>query len=458
MSNKQPPRPAGTPPQEGNVHPKDGAQNSPPLEGWQAKPDGVVPKLRFPEFREMGEWKNKRLGELFSDRQESGLSDLPLLSLMDKEGIVPQENSNRKNNSNSDKSKYLRVVPGDIAYNTMRMWEGRSALVGLEGLVSPAYTVCKPGVDAHSLFFSYYFKTPQLIEQFRRYSQGLVKDTLNLKYPAFAKIWAPAPDPAEQQKIADCLASLDVLITLEAQKLDTLKSHKKGLMQQLFPAEGETLPQLRFAEFRDAGEWEVRNLGRIAKNLDNRRVPITSSERIAGKIPYYGASGVVDYVKGFIFDEDLLCISEDGANLVARTYAIAFPISGKTWVNNHAHVLRFENPCTQKFVEVYLNFIKLDDFITGMAQPKLNKAMLDSIPIPWPTVPEQQRIADCLTSLDDLITVQTQKLAAFKTHKKGLMQGLFPSSGGVDSEAGRGGDYAEATTPRLRRTPPREGN
>lgn len=130
-----------------------------------------VPKLRFPEFRDAEEWKSKRLGELFSDRQESGLSGLPLLSLMDKEGIVPQEDSNRKNNSNSDKSKYLRVVPGDIAYNTMRMWEGRSALVGLEGLVSPAYTVCEPRIGVHSQMFSYYFKTPQLIEQFRRFSR-----------------------------------------------------------------------------------------------------------------------------------------------------------------------------------------------------------------------------------------------------------------------------------------------
>jgi type I restriction enzyme S subunit len=135
----------------------------------------------------------------------------------------------------------------------------------------------------------------------------------------------------------------------------------------------------------------------------------------------------VDYVNTYIFDEDLLCISEDGANLVARTYPIAFPISGKTWVNNHAHVLKFEHGCTQKLVEDYLNSIKLDDFLTGMAQPKLNKAMLDSIPIPLPDVPEQQRISDCVSFLDKLITAQTQKLDALKAHKQGLMQQLFPS-------------------------------
>lgn len=177
----------------------------------------------------------------------------------------------------------------------------------------------------------------------------------------------------------------------------------------------------------------MKPLGRVAENLDNQRVPITSSDRKAGDIPYYGASGIVDYVEGFIFDEDLLCVSEDGANLVARTYLIAFAISGKTWVNNHAHVLRFENACTQKFVEAYLNSIKLDDFITGMAQPKLNKAMLDRIPIPLSRVPEQQLIADCLSSLDTLITAETQKLEALKTHKKGLMQQLFPLIEDIES-------------------------
>ena len=220
---------------------------------------------------------------------------------------------------------------------------------------------------------------------------------------------------------------MDELIAAQARKLDALKTHKKGLMQQLFPREGETQPRLRFPEFQNAGAWEETPLGKVAENLNNRRVPITSSFRKAGEIPYYGASGIVDYVEGFIFDEDLLCVSEDGANLIARTYPIAFSISGKTWVNNHAHVLRFKHACTQKFVEAYLNSIKLDDYLTGMAQPKLNKAMLDRIPILHPRVPEQHRIASCLSSLDALIAAEMQKHAALQRHKRGLMQQLFPS-------------------------------
>jgi len=142
--------------------------------------------------------------------------------------------------------------------------------------------------------------------------------------------------------------------------------------------------------------WEIKKLGEICENLDSKRIPITQRKRTKGDIPYYGASGIVDSVSDYIFDEDLLCVSEDGANLLARTYPIAFSISGKTWVNNHAHVLRFKNFTTQKFVEIYLNSIRIDDYVGGMAQPKLNQAMLNKIPIPLPPLPEQQRIVSIL--------------------------------------------------------------
>ena len=119
--------------------------------------------------------------------------------------------------------------------------------------------------------------------------------------------------------------------------------------------------------------WEVKKLGEVCENLDSKRIPITQNKRVAGEIPYYGASGIVDYVEGNIFNENLLLVSEDGANLLARTYPIAFSITGKTWVNNHAHVLRFTNMTTQLYVEFYLNSIKLEPFVSGMAQPKLNQ-------------------------------------------------------------------------------------
>ncbi len=142
--------------------------------------------------------------------------------------------------------------------------------------------------------------------------------------------------------------------------------------------------------------WPKYKLAEIAENLDRQRVPITKSKRKAGEVPYYGASGVVDYVEDYLFDEELLLVSEDGANLLARTYPIAFSISGKSWVNNHAHVLRFSEMTTQKFIEYYLNSISLEPWTSGMAQPKLNQKALNSIPISIPTLAEQKRIVAIL--------------------------------------------------------------
>jgi len=377
----------------------------------EARPT-LVPKLRFPEFR-ITEWIQKKL-EHVAPLQRG--FDLP--SDLIRPGNIPIVYSNGV-------QKYHEVgmakAPGLVT--------GRSGTIGKlhfieHGEYWPHNTsLWVTDFKGHVPRFVYYLYDSIGMGQF---SSGSGVPTLN-RNDVHAFTSAVPSSPAEQQKIAECLSSVDELIATQARKLDALKTHKKGLMQQLFPREGETQPRLRFPEFQNAGEWGVKPLGKVAENLDNKRRPITSSDREAGDVPYYGASGIVDYVEGFIFDEDLLCVSEDGANLVARTYPIAFPISGKTWVNNHAHVLRFENACTQKFVEVYLNSIKLDDFITGMAQPKLNKAMLDRIPIPHTSVPEQQRIASCLSSLDALISAETRKLEALKTHKKGLMQQLFPS-------------------------------
>ena len=141
--------------------------------------------------------------------------------------------------------------------------------------------------------------------------------------------------------------------------------------------------------------WEMVELKNLYEaNLDSRRVPITKGDRKAGKIPYYGASGIVDYVEGFLFDEDLLLISEDGANLKDRNYPIAFSISGKTWVNNHAHVLRFNDRIFQKYVEFYFNQISLEPYLTGSAQPKLNQATLNSIKVSVPPKEDMERIVD----------------------------------------------------------------
>lgn len=133
------------------------------------------------------------------------------------------------------------------------------------------------------------------------------------------------------------------------------------------------------------------------------RKPVTKSNRISGQYPYYGASGIVDYVSEYIFDGDYLLVSEDGANLLARSTPIAFSISGKNWVNNHAHVLQFDNYSTRRLVEIYLNSIDISSYVSGGAQPKLNKNNLNKIKVPIPSLEEQDRIVSILDKFDALV-------------------------------------------------------
>lgn len=160
-------------------------------------------------------------------------------------------------------------------------------------------------------------------------------------------------------------------------------------------------------DFEVKEEWEWVELEKICQNLDQKRIPITKSDRKKGKYPYYGASGVIDYIDDFIFDDNLLLISEDGANLLARTYPVAFSISGKSWVNNHAHVLKFENKILQKYVEVYVNKIDISSYVTGSAQPKLNQNNLNRIKIPIPPTKALEKLIDEIN--EEITTVEANR-------------------------------------------------
>lgn len=188
-------------------------------------------KQRLPEFS--SKWQTVRFGEAFRERVETGFIELPLLSITSEEGVIDREETGRKDTSNADKSKYLRICPGDIGYNTMRMWQGVSGLSALEGLVSPAYTILTPQLGIDPLFAAYLFKLPSLVHVFYRHSQGLVSDTWNLKYANFAKIKWSIPGVEEQKAIAAVLSSADREVESLQQQLAGLKQEKKALMQQL---------------------------------------------------------------------------------------------------------------------------------------------------------------------------------------------------------------------------------
>ena len=199
----------------------------------------------------------------------------------------------------------------------------------------------------------------------------------------------PLPDINEQHEIATKLDKIDAIIAERQQQLELIDQAVKSRFIELF-GDPETNPK----------GWTRQRLDQICENLDSRRVPITSTDRKAGNYPYYGASGIVDYVKDYIFDEDILLISEDGANLVMRSTPIAFSVSGKVWVNNHAHVVRFESKATQKYIEICFALTDISGSITGTAQPKLNQAKLNAMMFCVPPIELQEQFATFVEQTD----------------------------------------------------------
>ncbi len=193
-------------------------------------------EVRFPGFDEA--WEEVRLGDVFTERNETGFGQLPLVAITMGKGIMWRDDLDRRDTSSADKSNYLRICPGDIGYNTMRMWQGVSDVSEIEGIVSPAYTICIPHEDIDVNFMGYLFKLTETIHTFWRYSQGLVKDTLALKFNNFSEIKLRIPAAKiEQSKIAEALKCLDDQIDELALYTIQFREQKKGLMQRLLTGE-----------------------------------------------------------------------------------------------------------------------------------------------------------------------------------------------------------------------------
>lgn len=223
------------------------------------------------------------------------------------------------------------------------------------------------------------------------------------------------PPIAEQERIVAKLdaafAAIDEAINIINKNISSYSNLSLGIMQEVLN--------------NDLYQWEIKNLSSLSENLDSKRVPITKSKRIAGNVPYYGASGIVDYVEEFIFDDDLLLISEDGANLLTRSYPIAFSISGKSWVNNHAHVLKFKSLQLQEWVQLYLNSTNLSPYISGMAQPKLNQKKLNEIPIPCPHSEMLDELLNMVAStkknIEEILVVEAKKIKELNKLKSAIL-------------------------------------
>ena len=310
---------------------------------------------------------------------------------------------------------------GIIGYADKYICEANTVIIGRKGSINNPIYVSEPfwNVDtAFGLSPKQDILLPRYLFYFcKNYNFEKLNKTVtipSLTKADLLKIQIDLPSIDEQRRIVDKLIKVETIINLRNYQVQQLDDLIKARFVEMFgdPAgKMNNYPKKRFDE--------------LCENLDSKRKPITASVRESGNYPYYGASGIVDYVADYIFDEDILLVSEDGANLLMRSTPIAFSVSGKVWVNNHAHVVRFKNIYMQKYIEVYFSMIDISDQITGSAQPKFNQAKLNALEFALPEDALLLEYYDFVTQIDKSKATVQKALDETQLLFDSLMQQYF---------------------------------
>lgn len=396
-----------------------------------------VPKLRFQEFHSTGEWKLKTLHSLATKitakNNDTSLNRVLTNSAVD--GVIDQRDFfDREITNKNNLDNYFIIDEGDYVYNprisvTAPVGPISKNKVG-KGIISPLYTVFRFKNQKND-FFEQYFKTNLWHKYLKSISNtGARYDRMSISIDDFMSLPLPYPSELEQQKIAECLTSIDDLINSENKKLETLEMHKKGLMQKLFPKNGEKVPALRFHEFKNAKEWQEKSIEDILNN-ESSTITLNKLQFVTNGYPVYGADGLVGFISNFNQHEDYIAIIKDGAGVGRLSLYKKF-----SSVLGTLTCLITKNEQDYKLIWLYylLQTIAFMKYIKGSGIPHIYYSDYKKHIVLVPKIKEQQKIADCLSSLDDLIAKQTEKIESLKAHKKGLIQGLFPSIEEVTNE------------------------
>lgn len=384
----------------------------------------MVPELRFPEFIGAGEWDKKEFNQLFkigSGKDYKHLSN----------GDIPVYGS----------GGYMLSV-NDFLY------DGESACIGRKGTIDKPMFLSGKFWTVDTLFYTYSFKKclPKFIfflfQNINWLDYNEAGGIPSLSKTTIGEIETLIPKPEEQQKITDCLTSIDELIKIQNKKFETLQAHKKGLLQNLFPAEGETVPELRFLEFEEDGDWIEKNLSQLVhyengkaheQDIDEQGDYIVVNSKFIstdGEVKKYTNTANLLAKKG-----DILMVLSDVPN--GRAIAKCFFVDKDDTYTVNQRICKLTSKKAVSLVLYYLinrnpYFLAFDD---GAKQTNLRKDDVLNCPLLLPKNPkEQQKIADCLSSIDELIKAQSQKIEALKNHKKGLMQQLFPNTNELVNE------------------------
>ena len=398
----------------------------------------LIPELRFPEFMDSGEWVEKKLGEVgvfvgggtpSTNNNEYWDGDIqwytpteikngtlkPSIRTITKKGL---ENSSAK------------LLPKGAILITTRATIGDAAITNKECATNQGFQslIVK---NTESNLFWYYWIIFNKRELERKASGSTFKE---IGKNEIRTIKTFSPTPQEQQKIAAFLSNLDELKEAHKQKLEWLKQHKKGLMQNLFPQEGEKVPKWRFPEFRDSGEWEFYNGNELFDTISNKNhnsdLPVLAITQDKGAIP----RDMIDYTviasKQSINNYKLVEIGDFIISL--RSFQGGIEYSNYKGICSPAYIIlrkkvELENLFLKYYFKTPLYIRLLNKNLEGIRDGKMvSYKQFSEIKLPFPSIPEQQKIASCLSSIDEIITAEAEMIEQLEKHKKGLMQGLFP--------------------------------
>jgi type I restriction enzyme S subunit len=410
----------------------------------------LVPKMRFPEFRDAGEWEEKPLGNFIEElRAKSSIQDEFEVLTSSRNGLIRQRDyyDNNERMADRDNVGFNIIPPNYLTYRSRsddRRFFFNENNLGVTGIISSYYPVFRL-IDSSNKF---------LVELLSFHSNSIGKRSVGtsqtvLSLNELRRIQLPLPKIEEQKRIADCLSSIDALISAQSQNVEALRAHKNSLMQELFPREGETIPRLRFPEFRDAGEWGDFPLSNFIMTLD-AGVSVNSGDRpaVSGEAGILKTSAVTNGIfepfenKVVLDESELRRLKEpvcEGTIIISRMNTPAL-VGANAYVEkslsniflpDRLWAAKARPKTSMRFVACILGSEKgrsaLCELASGSSGTMKNITKPDvlALRILAPDFPEQQKIADCLSSIDELIRAQRQKLDTLKTHKKSLMQQLF---------------------------------
>ncbi|WP_276964674.1 restriction endonuclease subunit S [Chryseobacterium sp.] len=388
--------------------------------------NNLVPELRFPEFKNNGEWYNKKLGEI-SEIVRGG-SPRPIQEYItnDKKGLnwlkIADVSVDAKYITKTQEKVKIQALkstrevnPGDLILSNSMSF-GRPYILKIKTCIHDGWIAIRNISNLTFEDYLYYFILSESSQKyFQTNAAGAAVKNLNADIIKLLPIVLPK-EKKEQQKIAECLSSLDEVITSHHDKLEALKNHKKGLLQNLFPKEGENVPKFRFPEFVNDEGWKKKNLGELFEVGNGRDYKHLNK----GDIPVYGSGGYMLSVNDFLYDGESVCIGRKG------TIDKPIFLTGKFWTVDTLFYTYSFNNCYPKFI--YYIFQNIDWLKHNEAGgiPSLSKTNIHKIKTMIPKIKEQKKIAICLSEVDDLITIQIEKIKQLKAYKKGLMQRLFP--------------------------------